>query len=500
MGHDDTMINSAGTDGDMGRAKAGSKKTTTRAGAAVEAKPRAKRKRAFSSMDQAERWLDDRTNFERVRPHRVDTDELKLDRMRALMEALGDPHLATPVVHVAGSKGKGSVCEMLAGCLGANGYTVGVYSSPHLVTVRERIRVGAEPVSERGFARLMSKVRDAAESIEKKHGSPTYFECVTAAGFLCFAEEAVDVAVVEVGLGGRLDSTNIVEPLVTAITAIQLEHTAILGDTLEKIAAEKAGIIKPGVPCLTIPQDEAVLDVFERIAGERGAPLMVLGREIDFTQRFESAHAMGPHMRVCVGTGDQTLDHLPVPFEGEHQAQNCGLALAVLQQLALRGFEHSERGVLLGLESSVKNGRLEEIWDNPRVIIDGAHTGESVRTLINAIGAHVRSDSMIVVFGCAADKDVDAMLAEISRGGDKFIFTKAHGNPRAMDPEELRKRFEDAHGKMSQVEPTLKDAINTAAKGVGRDDLICVTGSFYLAGEAKALFLAKKEELAAAGA
>lgn len=474
----------------MGKAKAG------RAQAAVEAKHR--RRRPFSSMDQAERWLNDRMNVERARPHRVDPEAFKLDRMRALMAALGDPQTTVPIVHVAGSKGKGSVCEMLAGCLGANRYTVGVYSSPHLVTVRERIRVGADPVGPTAFAKLLSKVRDAAETIEDEHGSVTYFECVTAAGFLCFAEQAVDLAIVEVGLGGRLDSTNIVEPVVTAITAIQLEHTTILGDTLEKIAAEKAGIIKPGVPCLTVPQDDAVLEVFERVAGERGAPLMVLGREIDFTSRFESAHAMGPHMRVCVGTDNQSLDHLPVPFEGEHQAQNCGLALAILQQLALRGFEHSERGVLLGLESSVKNGRLEEIWSNPRIVIDGAHTGESVRTLINALGAHVRSDSMVVIFGCAADKDVDTMLAEISRGGDKFIFTKAGGNPRAMDPEELRRRFEETHGKMSQVEPTLKEAINTAAKGVGRDDLICVVGSFYLAGEAKALFLAKREELAAA--
>lgn len=481
-----------GTDGDMGRARSG------KAGGSVEAKP--KRRRAFTTMAQAERWLDERINIERLRPHRVDTDAFKLDRMRALMAELGNPQETTPVVHIAGSKGKGSVCEMLAGCLGANGYAAGVYTSPHLVTVRERIRVGGEMIGESAFARLLGRVQEAAESIDAEHGPATYFECVTAVCFLYFAEQAVDAAIVEVGLGGRLDSTNIVNPAVTAITAIQLEHTAILGDSLEQIAGEKAGIMKPGVPCLTIKQGDEVMGVFERTAEEHGAPLMVLGREIDFTQRFEAAHAMGPHMRVCVGTGDQSLDHLPVPFEGEHQAQNCGLALAILQQLALRGFEHTERGVLLGLENSVKNGRLEEVWDSPRVIIDGAHTGESVRTLVNAIGAHVRSDSMVVIFGCAADKDVDTMLAEVGRGADKVIFTRAAGNPRAMDPDDLRRRFEESHGKMAQVEPTLKEAINTAAKSVGRDDLICVTGSFYLAGEAKALFLAKKEELAEAGA
>jgi len=143
------------------------------------------------------------------------------------------------------------------------------------------------------------------------------------------------VAVIEGGLGGRRDSTNVITPLVSAITEIQLEHTAVLGDTLEKIAAEKAGIIKPGVPCLSVPQEPGVIGVFERVAGEAGSPLRVLGREIEFTKRFESAHAMGPHTRICVTTGDFALEHLPVPFEGEHQAENCGLALAILQHLAL---------------------------------------------------------------------------------------------------------------------------------------------------------------------
>lgn len=463
----------------------------------IETKP--KRRRAFSNIAQAERWLDNRVNVERVRPHRVDRDVFRLDRMRALMAVLENPQDTTPLVHVAGSKGKGSVCEMLTSCLGANGYTVGIYCSPHLVTIRERIRVGVEMISEAAFSRLLTRVREAAEAVEEKMGSATYFECVTAVAFMYFAEKAVDVGVIEVGLGGRLDSTNIIKPLVTAIAAIQLEHTAILGDTLVQIAAEKAGIMKPGVVCLSVKQDEEITGVFEQAATEVGTSLMLLGREIEYTQRFEAAHAMGPHMRVCVTTCEQTLEHLPVPLEGEHQAQNCGLALAILQQLALKGFVYNERNVLLGLESVIKNGRLEEVWDSPRVIIDGAHTGESVRALINAIGAHVRSDSMVVIFGCAADKDVDTMLAEIRRGADKVIFTRAADNPRAMEPEELKRRFEDVHGKMSQIEPTLKDAINTAAKSVGRDDLICVTGSFYLAGEAKAMFGNKKAEIASAG-
>ncbi|USO00051.1 MAG: bifunctional folylpolyglutamate synthase/dihydrofolate synthase [Phycisphaeraceae bacterium] len=463
----------------------------------IEAKGR--RRRAFSSFAAAEKWLDERVNFERTRHQRIDPAVFKLDRMRALMAALGDPQSTMPIVHIAGSKGKGSVCEMLSSCLGANGYACGVYTSPHLVSVQERIRLGHEPVGEAAFARLLGLVRDAAEGLPAKLGAATYFECVTALGFLYFAEQAVDAAVVEVGLGGRLDSTNIITPVVCGIAEIQREHTAILGDTLELIAAEKAGIMKSGVPCLTVPQTDGVIGVFEKAAETVGASLLVLGREVEYTKRFESAHAMGPHTRICVTTGDLVFEHLPVPFEGEHQAENCGLALAILHQLTKLGFECSERGVAKGLASARRNGRLERVWDKPRIIIDGAHTGESIRRLINAIGAHVRCDSMVVIFGCAADKDVDTMLEEIGRGADKVIFTKASGNPRAQDPHELQRRFEEVHGKMSQVEPTLKDAINTAARAVQRDDLICVTGSFVLAGEAKGLLEAKRRGLAAAG-
>lgn len=477
-----------------GRAAKGEGKN---AKASIEAKP--KRRRSFSSASAAEKWLSGLTNVERVRDHRVDPSAFKLSRMRALLDGMDNPELATPMVHIAGSKGKGSVCEMLAGCLGAHGYTVGVFTSPHLVTVRERVRVGGMPIADAAFARLLARVRDASEGLAPSLGRATYFEAITALAFAYFAEQAVDIAVVEVGLGGRLDSTNVITPLVCGITEIQLEHTAVLGDTIELIAGEKAGIMKPGVPCLTVPQTDGAIAVFEEKAQQAGADLRVLGRDIEFTKRFESAHAMGPHTRICVTSGDHALEHLPVPFEGEHQAENCGLALAILQHLATVGFDCTERATALGLEQSAKNGRLEKVWDKPRIIIDGAHTGESVRRLINAIGAHIRSDSMVVIFGCAADKDIDTMLEQIGRGADKVIFTRAADNPRATDPAELQRRFEEVHGRMSQVEPTLKDAINTAARAVGRDDLICVTGSFVLAGEAKALLRAKQEETAGAG-
>lgn len=448
---------------------------------------KALRAKRFASYDTALKYLDGHINVERSRPAHIGKDTFKLDRMRAILEALRNPHHDVKFVHVAGSKGKGSVVEMTAAALTACGYGVGVYTSPHLVDIRERIRIGDSLITEEDFVRSLGHAGAAAESVADKHGKATYYELLTAMAFRYFADRAVDIAVIEVGLGGRLDSTNVITPECSAIAEIQLEHTLLLGDTLEKIAAEKAGIMKPGVTTFTFPQDESVLAVFRAQAEKVGAELRVLGQDVDFSWRFESSPELGPHARVCLATPRSNHEHLPVPLPGQHQALNCGLALAMLDKLRERGFETAERPVAVGLARTPRHGRLEQVWTSPRILVDGAHTPESVYALVKAIGAHIRYDSMVVVFGCASDKDVPGMIDKIGLGADKIIFTRASGNPRAIDPAELARLYGERHGKMSETKPTLKDAINTAAKSVGRDDLILVTGSFYLAGEAKAL-------------
>lgn len=449
----------------------------------------------FVDYEAALGYLNNRTNFEKARQDRVLADQFKLDRMRALAGALGDPQDALTIVHVAGSKGKGSTCEMVASCLQACGYTPGLFTSPHLVDVRERVRIGGGPVSAAIFADAMGRVRDAERMIEADHGAATFFEIMTALGLLIFAEQAVDVAVLEVGLGGRLDCTNIVTPAVVGLTHIQLEHTQILGDTVEKIAGEKAGIMKPGVVAISVPQEEGVLGVFRERAAETGALFRVLGDEVVYSCRFEAAHGRGPHPRVCVGEEGKGFEHLSVPLLGEHQAANCGLALAILCELRGRGFKLPERSVAAGLERTPRQGRLEEIHAPPRIIVDGAHTPESVRATLRAAGAHLKYDSMVVVFGCASDKDVGGMLRELSRGADKVIFTKSSLNPRAMDPADLKEIFEALpDASMAQVAPTLKEAINAAGRAVQPTDVILILGSFYLAGEAKALFAEKKSK------
>lgn len=465
----------------------------------TEPKPKRAPRKGFDTYAEALAFLMDRVNLERANQRKIDPSVFKLERMRALMTALGDPQSQIKTVHVAGSKGKGSTCEMIASCLQACGYTTGLYTSPHVVDLRERVRINQRMVSEDEFRGLMGEVAVATAAIEKEFGHPTFFELITALSFLHFARQAVDIAVIEVGLGGRLDSTNIITPEVTVITSIQLEHTHLLGDTVEKIAREKAGIIKPGVTVITAAQAPGVIEVFREIAEPQRAPVAVLGKDIDFSYRFEASPELGPHARVCLTTPRSNYEHLPVPLKGEHQAFNCGLALAVLDKLRERGFETAERSVAAGLAKTPNHGRLEQVWDRPRIIVDGAHNPESIHALVKAIGAHIRYDSMVVIFGCASDKNVTGMLSKIALGADKIIFTKASGNPRSMDPRELQRRFADVSSKMTQIAPNLKEAINLAARAVARDDLVCITGSFYLAGEAKRL-LAEKSRTAVAPA
>ncbi len=461
------------------------------------------RPRRFVSYQSALKFLDSRVNIERVRPSKVKPDSFKLDRMHAVLAAMGKPHEAPRwIVHVAGSKGKGSIVEMLAACLGPKGcgYTVGVYTSPHLIDVRERIRIGDEWITEQDFVSTLGHVASAASSIEGEFGAVTYFEMLTAVAMRYFAERAVDVAVFEVGLGGRLDATNVVQPTVAAIGAIQLEHEEILGDTIEKIAAEKAGIIKPGVVVLTFKQDAAVIETFEGVAQRVGAELRVLGRDMDYSSRFEATPELGPHARVCFSSKRSSFEHLPVPLKGAHQSLNCGLALAILDELRAHGLETPERQVALGLEHTSSSGRLEMIWEEPRILIDGAHTPESVEATIKAVGAHIRFDSMVVVFGCAADKHIDEMLRRAAIGADKLILTRSSDNPRAADAEDLARRLAGLAGvgsRMAQVIPNVKDAVNTAVRAVGKDDLVLVTGSFYLAGEVKRLLQEAQQRRAA---
>lgn len=439
------------------------------------------------------------SNIETARPESLDIPRaFNLARMQRLMEVLGNPQSLICCVHVAGSKGKGSVCEMTASCLEACGYTVGVYTSPHLVDLRERIRINRDMISREQFAAVIRRVHGAASQLPADLGPASLFEVLTAAAFVHFAEMAVDIALIEVGMGGRLDATNIIRPAVCAISQIQLEHTAVLGDTLEKIAAEKAGIMKPGVPCVTVPQTDGVMAQLRAAAASVGTTLEQIGKDIEFSYRVGSSPELGPHARVVLTTQRSNFEHLPVPLRGEHQAVNCGLALAILDKLRGASYDTPEPMVAQGLARTPARGRLELIHERPRIFVDGAHTPDSIAAVIRAVSTHVKYDSLVVVFGCAADKDVPRMLEALATGADKVFFTRATDHARAADPRDLQRRFAESSSKMTQIAPTVRDALNLAARAVQRDDLILVVGSFVVAGEAKRLLAernaARREE------
>ncbi len=442
----------------------------------------------FVNHDAAMEFLNSTINVERVRPDKVSSEVWKLDRMHALMRELGNPQDDLQIVHIAGSKGKGSTCNMLEGALQGCNYTTGVFTSPHLVDIRERIRVGGVPITEQCFDEALAQCRGAAAAIEKEHARATYFELLTALALLVFAHQAVDLVVLETGLGGRLDCTNIITPCVVGLTHIQLEHTLILGDTLEMIAGEKAGIMKPNRHAISVPQDEGVKRVFREHAERTGATLRFLTDDIIYTERFQSGVRSGPSGLVCVGDEGAGFEHVPVPLMGMHQAPNCALALAIVMHLRELGFDLPERGVLAGLAQVGQRGRLERLFDEPRIYLDGAHTPESVRAVLKAVAAHLDYDSLVVIFGCAGDKDIDGMLGALATGADKVIFTRAQGNPRAVDPDELHARALKSSIAMCESAPSVRDAINAAASVCEpARDLILITGSFYVVGEAKSL-------------
>jgi len=448
------------------------------------------------NFGKALRFLATLSDYERLRIVRYNPQNFDLDRMRTLLRKLGNPHDQFKSVHVAGTKGKGSTCAMIAAMVQANGHKVGLYTSPHLSDIRERIQINGEMISQADFSRL---VRLIEPIVMKSRPTPTYFDVLTAVAFKYFAEQKVDLAVIETGLGGRLDSTNVIKPEVTAITSISKDHMAQLGPTISRIAEEKAGIFKTGVPAVTVQQSPDAELVLKRVAESRGVQLAVAGKDIEFSYRFESSRLQGPHNRICLTTPSSKFEHLSVPLLGEHQAINCGLALSVLDRLKSRGIAINDSKAMEGLQKTQVPGRMEMVSQQPRVLVDGAHNAASVDAMMRAIGQHIPYDSMVVIFGCCGDKDVSGMLERITSGADKVIFTKVD-SIRSADPNELAAQYIEAYGKMAQVAATLEDALSIAYRAVTKEDLICITGSFYLVGEAKRYFEALEAAKAAKAA
>lgn len=407
----------------------------------------------------AERFLASATDYEKERS-RYGPREYNLRAMRTILDRMGNPERAYGSIHIAGTKGKGSTAIMSERLLRAAGARTGLFVSPHLVSMLERIQVDGAPISKGAFVRNLNRVLPALKGLR-----PTYFEIMTAAGFEAFRQCAVDRAVVEVGLGGRLDTTNVLRPMVTVITAIDYDHMEKLGHTLTRIAGEKAGILKPGVPCVVARQRPTALRVIERTARAVGAPLIRSGREFFVRAR--------PGRRLQVGVAFARRERtFSMPFLGIHQADNAAAAVVAVELAwgALR--PETVRRVFSELTLP---GRFERIGS--RVVADAAHNPVSMRALAAAL-AQIGWRRATFVFGCSADKNARAMLAAIAPLAERLLLVRA-ASPRAADPTALARLA--PHGTRTQVMGRVQEGIREAMYGSGR---VVVTGSFYVVGEA----------------
>jgi dihydrofolate synthase/folylpolyglutamate synthase len=397
-----------------------------------------------------------------------------------LMERLGDPQRRFRSVHIAGTNGKGSTAAFLDSMLRSAGYRVGLYTSPHLVSFTERIRVDGVPVSEQRVVDLADRVRRCYDGSEGM--TPTFFEVTTAMAFTHFAEAGIDIAVVETGMGGRLDSTNVVTPLVSVITNIDLEHTEFLGTTIEAIAGEKAGIIKQGVPVVTGAVQPEAIAVLAAEAGRKGAPFHRMPK--DFGPEGEA-----PGLSPAFDYRGMSLryDGLRAGLPGLHQLLNASLALAAAECLGAAGIMVPEEAVRSGLAEAAWAGRLEQVSSGPDIYLDGAHNPASSAVLAEALEELKRGHGQLVlVLGILRDKDHRSIIDRLVPLADRVIATRPQ-YARAMDVRALADEVRPLQEKVA-IAGTVAEAIALARSVAAKDDLIVVTGSLYTVGDARAIF------------
>jgi dihydrofolate synthase/folylpolyglutamate synthase len=445
-------------------------------------------------------WLMGRINYERVSAIPYNQRQLKLDRMRQLLTRLGQPDAGLKIVHVAGTKGKGSTSAMIAAMLSAAGYRTGVFSSPHLERIEERFAVDGEPCTADEFVALVDRLRPIAAAMDEEAaregdatGGPTYFDITTAMALVHFVERQVDAAVIEVGLGGRLDSTNVCLPAVSVITSISFDHTKQLGNTLAAIAREKAGIIKPGVPVVCGVNQAEPHGVIAAVAREHGCRLIQIG--CDFRYKYHTeANSNKLQFEYCVPGQEFQLEHAVVAMPGAHQAANAAVALAAVAELRHQGWCVSSDAMRAGLARARLPGRVEVIRGEPEVVIDTAHNAASARALAETLADIAPATRRTLVLSISHDKDVAAIVRELAPHFDRFVVTQYQENPRAVKTVSLaqlvRDSFKDGTSRDIKVVETPQQAwqhvIETSLPG----ERICITGSFYLAAEMRPLVLA----------
>jgi len=430
------------------------------------------------NYQQAEDYIFSYTDYEKApMPH--DPAFYDLRRVEELLARLGNPHLAARSVHIAGTKGKGSVAAMVASALSLSGYTTGLYTSPHLHTWRERVRVDGGPISEEEFVALVARLKPEVEAVNRKatYGQLTTFELLTALGFVFFKRKGAEFQVLEVGMGGTFDATNVITPEVGIITSISLDHTEVLGNSLPEVAGEKAGIIKPGSIVVTSPQPDEVARVIEEACLNRGAELVRVGSDVTWQGLGFDADRQSFQVK-----GRLNSYKLSIPLLGQYQLENAAVAVAALEVLAEKGFNIAKSSIVNGLAKVSWPGRLQILSRHPLLVVDGAHNPDSARKLKQSLEQYFGFDRAILVIGVSCDKDIAGIVSELTPLFGKVIVTRSR-HPRAMAPPPIVAEF-TRYGAEVQVAEDVPTALNLALGRAGARDLVCVAGSLFVVGEA----------------
>ncbi len=433
------------------------------------------------TYEQAVAYLESLIDYERTPANAAAARAWNLDRIGHLLAAVGNPHLALRCVHIAGTKGKGSTAAMTASILTAAGLRTGLYTSPHLVSFRERIRINGKLLPEEDVVSLVEEVKPLIEPMrETPIGPPSFFEAYTLIGLLYLARQQVEVAVLETGLGGRLDATNVVQPLVCGLTRIGMDHMIELGETISQIAWEKAGIIKPGVTVISAPQSPEVLEVFQEVCLERRAQLVVVGQEVgpcvlpgrsDTKRQVFTIHGMRGNYA-----------DLECPLLGPHQAENAAVAIGLVETLSQHGLKVGEPAIRAGIKSVRWPGRFQVVSRRPYIVLDGAHDEVGAAALAATIESLLPGRRLILVLGVGKDKDADAIARVLCPLADQVI-TTASASPRALGAEELQRLIYRRCKHTSAYAPTSL-AIGAALDQARPRDVVLITGSLYVVGEA----------------
>ena len=451
-----------------------------------------------SAYDLTIRWLYERINYEKTGHAPYSDANYRLDRMRRLLAELDDPHLAAPVIHIAGTKGKGSTASLISQMLTAAGFRTGLYTSPHLLRLEERFQVNNTPCTREQLIELVESTREAADRVEAAGaGKVTFFELTTAVAFLHFARQNTQAIVLEVGLGGRLDSTNVCQPTLCVITTIGLDHQAQLGNTIASIAGEKAGIIKPGIPVVSSARHPDAQRVIDDIANQRDAPLRLIERNFSgswspILNASQSMTSEASRARVefipLYAPSFLGRSHWQLSMLGQHHLDNLSAALTCIDWLVEMGWNIPKAPLPAAVQGTCVAGRLQIVGQSPTRLIDTAHNADSIAATLSALDSHFPGRNKCLILATSRDKDIEAILKWVLPGCQRLILTQYHNNPRGLP---LNNLVEEAQKLASQLAapPILTEAATPAQAWqlaqqiTPPQDLICATGSFFLAAE-----------------